>query len=179
MHQLEDNRTAAAHEALFDRYCPAIFAYLRSHTPSREDAEDLTLEVFTAALENLALPTWNERRQLAWLKRVAHNKLANNYRHARRHSAVGLNEEAESIPAPDDPEHLVLHHEVYRQLHRSIQQLSPLQQQILLLRYGHGLPTAEIARLLQKSDQAIRQMLSRTVSLLKTMQDNQDDRKGE
>ena len=36
---------------LYHRYAPTIFAYLRQHTNSREDAEDLTLGVFTAALE--------------------------------------------------------------------------------------------------------------------------------
>ena len=36
---------------LFDRYGPVIFAYILKHVRSREDAEDLTLEVFTAALE--------------------------------------------------------------------------------------------------------------------------------
>ena len=37
--------------AFFDRYGPVIFAYILKHVRSREDAEDLTLEVFTAALE--------------------------------------------------------------------------------------------------------------------------------
>jgi hypothetical protein len=37
--------------ALFDRYGEIIFAFIRVHISSREDAEDLTLEVFTAAVE--------------------------------------------------------------------------------------------------------------------------------
>jgi DNA-directed RNA polymerase specialized sigma24 family protein len=32
--------------SLYDRYGQAIFAYARLHVPSREDAEDVTLEVF-------------------------------------------------------------------------------------------------------------------------------------
>ena len=36
---------------LFDRYGSVIFASILKHVRSREDAEDLTLEVFTAALE--------------------------------------------------------------------------------------------------------------------------------
>lgn len=36
--------------ALYDRYASSIFAYARLNTPSWEDAEDVTLEVFTAAL---------------------------------------------------------------------------------------------------------------------------------
>ena len=37
--------------ALYRRYAPGIFAYLYRETSSREDAEDILLEVFLAALE--------------------------------------------------------------------------------------------------------------------------------
>jgi hypothetical protein len=35
---------------LFHRHAPPLFAYFRQHTASREEAEDLLHEVFTAAL---------------------------------------------------------------------------------------------------------------------------------
>lgn len=182
MHQLEDSdiaEEATDHETLFDRYCPVIFTYLRKQIASREDAEDLTLDVFAAALENPALPTWSGPRQLAWLKRVARNKLVNSYRHTRRHPATILDENAEAIPDPDEPEHIVLRDEGYRQLYQSIQQLPPLQQQLLHLRYGQGLAITEIAALLQKSDQAIRQLLSRTIGRLRTIHTVRPTTKGE
>ncbi len=64
--------TSAA-AALYARYARAIFAYLRLHTPSREDAEDLTLEVFLATLEYNPLSGLSDDEQLAWLPRVARN----------------------------------------------------------------------------------------------------------
>lgn len=36
---------------LYQRYAPSIFAYLYRQTTSREDAEDLLLEVFLAVRE--------------------------------------------------------------------------------------------------------------------------------
>src|SRR5215470_19315209 len=71
-------KSAAA--ALYDRYASSIFAYARLYTPSWEDAEDVTLEVFTAALEQEKLSALTERQQLVWLRRVAHNKLVDRYR---------------------------------------------------------------------------------------------------
>jgi hypothetical protein len=53
--------------SLYDRYGQAIFVYARLHVPSREDAEDVTLEVFTAALENDNFSGLQEGEKLAWL----------------------------------------------------------------------------------------------------------------
>src|SRR5579859_4647578 len=177
--QSEGSHPVADYEALFDRYCPAIFAYLRSHLSSREDAEDLTFDVFVAALEKPSLPTWSGTRQLAWLKCVARNKLGNSYQYAQRHPIVALDENVEALPDPDEPEHIFLRNEMYGQLHSSIQQLSALEQQLLLLRYGHGLATAEIAVLVQESDDTIRQRLSRTVRQLRKLHAAHPMTKGE
>lgn len=38
--------------ALFDQYGELIFIHIRAHIKIREDAEDLTTEVFASALEN-------------------------------------------------------------------------------------------------------------------------------
>lgn len=48
-------KATATNTQLFHRHAPAIFAFLRQQTSSREDAEDLLLEVFTAALEHKQL----------------------------------------------------------------------------------------------------------------------------
>ncbi len=54
----ECTQRKSAATAFYDRYASSIFAYARLYTPSWEDAEDVTLEVFTAALEqgNLSAP---------------------------------------------------------------------------------------------------------------------------
>lgn len=66
--------------ALFARYGSIIFAYIRKHVSSREDAEDLTLEVFMAAIEKRScppcrqrnnLPGSNESRTISWLMCIA------------------------------------------------------------------------------------------------------------
>lgn len=57
-----------AEAALFDRFAASIFGYARLFAPSWEDAEDVTLEVFTAALEQGNLSSLSEQQQLAWLR---------------------------------------------------------------------------------------------------------------
>ena len=50
---------------LYERYATTVFTYLRRRLPSREDAEDVLLEVFLAAFErNTGLA---EHERSAWL----------------------------------------------------------------------------------------------------------------
>ena len=179
MARYENDASPEDHAEIFKCYGPIIFTYLRLHASSREEAEDLALDVFTAALANPELLTWSGPRQLGWLKRVAANKLVDSYRRSNRRPVVALDQVAQTLLDERGPEHMALLNEDYAHLHEQIKQLSPLQQEILRLRYGHELHTAEIAALLNKSEQAIRQMLSRTIGLLRTMYDIQPTRKGE
>ena len=153
--------------ALYERYGQIIFGYLRLHAPSSQDAEDLLLEVFLAALEHDNLATLSPGEQLAWLRRVAHNKLLNVYRRVRRSPQVALDSIMETVLEEDGPEQLTLRQEEMKQLRASIQKLPVLQQQILQLRYGDGLRCPEIAVLLNKREGAVRKLLSRSILFLR------------
>lgn len=163
---------------LFDRYGPVILAYILKHVRSREDAEDLTLEVFTAALENKKLSQLRPEKQLAWLKRVTHNKLVDMYRKARHRQNVDIDIFAEILYSEGEPEQVVLQQEIDHQLHQYIQQLPPFQQQLLYLRYAHNLSAAEIGVLLDKREETIRQQLSRTRKLLRANYLKQEQKGG-
>jgi DNA-directed RNA polymerase specialized sigma24 family protein len=88
--QDECQQSDSAGTALYQRYGVSIFAYARLHTPSWEDAEDITLEVFTAALEQKSLSWLAEKQQLVWLRRVAQNKLVDRYRRSLHISLLPL-----------------------------------------------------------------------------------------
>lgn len=164
--------------ALYDRYGPAIFAYVYLYTSSREDAEDLTLEVFIAAMERANLSLLNDKERLAWLRRVAHNKLVDSYRQAARHPpAIALELVEETLYGDDrqEPEQSALRNEALRQLRATIASLSTEQQQVLHLRFGSGLSFAEIAVLLDKREAAVRKLLSRTIAFLRSIYDTQQE----
>jgi RNA polymerase sigma factor (sigma-70 family) len=152
---------------LYETYGRALFGYLRLHGLSLEDAEDLLVEIFLAAMERDNLSTFSPGEQLAWLRRVAHNKLLNTYRHARRHPQVSLDSIVETHFEEKGPEQLALQHEEYSQLRAHIQRLPALQQRILQLRYGDGLSYSAIAILLKKREGAVRKLLSRTILFLR------------
>jgi hypothetical protein len=79
--------------ALYQRHAQAVFLYLRRHLLSREDAEDLLLEVFLSAVEKQTQLEFSEQRQRAWLLRVARYKLIDYHRQNTRRPRVSLDEQ--------------------------------------------------------------------------------------
>lgn len=165
--EVDSPRDSQSQTALYEHYGHIIFGYLRLHVRSLEDAEDLLLEVFLAALERDNLAGLAPGEQLAWLKRVAHNKLLNVYRRARRSPQVALDSIVGTIFEEEGPEQLTLQQEERRQLLDAIRKLPALQQQILQLCYGDGLHCPEIAVLLNKREAAVRKLLSRSIISLR------------
>lgn len=159
--------------SLYRQYGPAIYAYLLRRVPGEEDAEDLLVEVFLAALENEQFAALSERTQLAWLWRVASNKTVDAYRRSARHRKRRVTLESIVERAIGDacvePEHSVLRQEEYTILQGHLKQLTPLQQEVLHLRFGLDLRCSEIAERMGKNEGAIKVMLSRTLNLLKSI----------
>jgi RNA polymerase sigma-70 factor (ECF subfamily) len=158
-------------EELYHRYAPTIFTYILQHAVPREEAEDLTLEVFMAALERNNLSEVPDTEKLAWLRRVAHNKLVDSYRRFNRHPAVTLEHALMQDDIRPSPEQTILLQEEYEHLYETLTSLSALQQQVLRLRYGNELSFAEIAIMLNKREGTVRKILSRTLAALHTLYD--------
>ena len=143
-----------------------------------EDTEDLLLEVFLAALERPGFENLSELEQKTWLWKVAHNKMVDHYRKQSRRRGVPLDMLPEEVYEPDreTPEVLLLRWEEHHQLRASIQRLPAHMQEVVHLRFALNLRSAEIANVLQKSEGAVRVMLSRALKLLREIyEDEQED----
>jgi RNA polymerase sigma-70 factor, ECF subfamily len=161
----------AAIGMLYQRHWLGLFTTIRQHISSGEDAEDILLDVFLAALESSTLPSMSEQHQEAWLRRVAYNKCMDLHRRTNRHPAFPLEAHVETLYDDERlaPEQAALRQEELEQLQKHLAALSTDQQEILRLRFAEGLPCAEIAARMRKSEGAIRTMLSRTVHLLRSI----------
>ncbi len=156
---------------LFQKHAPILLRYFGRHGMSGQDAEDLLLDVFTAAIEYPGLLSFSEQEQAAWLQRVAHNKMVDLYRRQAYRQTLPLERGAPMLFAEDQsgPEYQAERQERYIELWEHISQLPPAQQEVLRLRFQQGLSSKEIAQRLHKSDTAIRQLLSRAVNVLRTL----------
>jgi RNA polymerase sigma factor (sigma-70 family) len=163
---------------LYELHAPAIFAYLRRQTHTREDAEDVLVDVFAAAVEYRTFNQLGEKEQIAWLWRVAHNKAVDAYRRSRLRQGLNLELVADVIYDDDEraPEHIALQREEYAHLHTHLQKLSPDQREALRLRFAHGLRSSEIAAVLGKREGAVRVLLSRTLNFLRSIYESDTGR---
>jgi len=154
---------------LYRKYAPGLLAYVRMRVPSPEDAEDLVVEVFVAAIQNANFAALSEKAKQLWLWRVTRNKVIDAYRRAKTRQSVTLDHVADGLFEDEmfSPEYSALRQEEYMDLYAHLQSLPPLQQQILRMRFGQDLSCSEIATTLGKQENVVRVTLSRSLNLLR------------
>ncbi len=159
----------------------SLLAYVRQHVPSREDAEDIVIEAFLAALEQKGTSIFDlsEQQQLAWLRRVAYYRCVDRHRRSVRRPTVPLEGEAQTLAEDEflNPEQVALRHEEHAWLHQGLSQLPEHYQTILRLRFANGLRCSEIGHLLKKTEGAVRVSLSRALNTLREISMNQSEGK--
>jgi RNA polymerase sigma factor (sigma-70 family) len=148
----------AAFEVLFSRYQSRLLAFCRHMLSSREDAEDVLQEVFTAAF-NAVLADEREINVRPWLYRIARNRSLN---HLRRTSAIGV--DSMDVHYADNglsTGERVLRRESFRQLLGDVKDLPETQRTALLLREIDALSYEQIADAMETSVPSVKSLLVR------------------
>ena len=150
--------------ALYERYVDAIFSYVYHRVGDRTVAEDIVSETFHRALENIQGFEWRGVAFSAWLYRIASNAIAARY---RREPIMGGDEDLEHALEPEPgPELALTQLEWKTDLLAAVRALPDDQQQVILLRFGQELRNKEIARIMQRSEGAIKALLHRALTAL-------------
>lgn len=163
-----------AEETLYQRFAPTLFTYLYQQVTSLQDAEDLLLEVFLAALRTDKLIGLSDDQQLAWLRRVARNKVVDRYRRSSLLATLPLEQVMEQEDSTLSPEQRAEQQERYERLYAVLKQLSPEQQEMIHLRYVLGLRFVDIAAYLDKPEGSLRKMMTRTLRQLRELYEQKE-----
>lgn len=141
---------------LYDESLGEVYGYLLRRCGSRTTAEDLTAETFLAAVDALRGDRPPDL-SVAWLIRVARNKLVDHWRRREREERKLALLHAEPDPV-DDAWDVVLDVGIAQDV---LATLVPQHRAALALRYFDDLPTAEVAGLLGRSEGATEVLLVR------------------
>lgn len=143
-------------------YAPAIFRLAYARTGSRADAEDIMQEVFVRLLR--ARPDFADRAHArAWLLRVAANCANDWFRAPWRRREGPL---SESLPAPEHESGGVV---------EAVLALPAKYRTVVHLYYYEELSVAEIAKIIGRSEGAVKSRLFRARSLLRDALKEDDD----
>jgi RNA polymerase sigma-70 factor, ECF subfamily len=144
---------------LYERTFEQVYGYIARRVQNRAEAEDVTSEVFQRALAALPQYEWRGTPFVAWLLRIAAHALADRYAKSAREQGTAAAE-----PIDDTTMREV---EARATLFQLVEVLPPEQRRVVEMRFAEGKSIREIARALQRSEGAIKQLQYRALESLR------------
>lgn len=163
---------ASAFGVLYDRYQPAIYRFVALKVGRREDAEDITHQVFMRAWQRIAQYEGRGYPFSSWLYRIARNQIVDFYRAHREHTDL---DEVEPILLTEDgtAESLDLKADVAR-VRAAMLELRADYQDVIVLRFIEERSLEEAAEALDRSVGATKVLQHRALRSLRALLDGSE-----
>ena len=145
-----------------ERFYPVIYRYIAYRVNRKEDAEDLTSEVFLRAVRSLSTSQGSTQ---GLLYKIAENLLIDFYRRRKtRRNIIEASDTLDNLPdtqtsAPDQLHQVDLQH--------GLKQLTGNQYQVIIMRFIEGFSIKEIASTLHKSEGAVKALQFRALQTMR------------
>jgi RNA polymerase sigma-70 factor (ECF subfamily) len=154
--QRDPSRFAELYEENFER----VYAFIARRVHDRDQAQDLTADVFHHALANLGRFEWRGVPFSAWLFRIASNAVADRWKRDAKDR---------DVPNPYEPVQVGLDELEHRaQLFRLVDELPADQRRVIVMRFAEQKSIREIASAMSRSEGAIKQLQFRGLQSLRT-----------
>lgn len=152
---------------LYNRYYARILQFVYGRTTSKDDARDITQQVFMSALENIGKYKSTGVPYSAFLFRVALNELNRFYRRSKVRQAVNIDDEqVADVMTEIGAENTA---ETDAKLMKSLQQLNPEEMSLMQMRFFDKIPFKDLCEILEISETAAKARVYRLLERLKTI----------
>lgn len=173
--QLAKSGDTEAFGRLYELYFAPVFRYIYFRVKNKEEANDLVQTVFLKVFHSLSNFREQNKSPLAYFFTVARNAVIDRWRAKKE----VLLDDPESVlgQIPDkanSPLELVEKEETSQVVRRAIKQLADDQQEVIVLKFINEMPNKEIASLLGKTEEAVRQLQCRALRALRQILKNQN-----
>ena len=148
---------------LYDHYGTSVYRFIYYRVGSVALAEDLMSETFFRALRSMSSFRWQGKDFGAWLMTIARNLTADHYKSGRTRLETSAEDMGAHDSATEGPEDTVLSSLTNEALLGALGELPKEQQECLIMRFLQGLSIAETAKILGRSDGAVKQLQLRGV----------------
>ena len=153
-----------AYREVVARYGDPLYGYIYSITGNHHLSEDVIGETYLRMVEKIDSYTFYGAPFKAWLYKIAHNLAINALKRARHGAGDAALENATTTA--DDPATTIDARLDAEELRQALTELTEEQQQVVLLRFVAGQSSGEVARTLDKTENAIKQMQFRALRSL-------------
>lgn len=162
---------AGAFSEIYARYAGHVLRYLYARVREPESAQDLTQEVFVRVLKGIGgFEYRGEKSFLGWLYTIAGNVLIGQVRR-KTPISTPLDEGADIVdPRGQDRVHAITDRLA---LEQAINQLTEDQQQVLTLKFFADMSNTEIARLIGRTEGAVKALQHRALASLHQILDRE------
>lgn len=151
----------------YEAHGVAVYNFFRFHVPLADVAEDLTAETFLKVVRAASRFDPARGTPKAWILTVARNVLGDWRRRARLRQYVTLGTMHDLVYEAPSPEERLLREEEVGRLLDAVAALNDTDRELIGLRYGSGLDTAEVAQMLGISEGSVRTRLWRALNRLR------------
>ena len=158
------NGDGEAFDELYSRFLTPIYRYVYFRVKRKEEAEDIAQTVFLRAYQSL--PRFEDKgvSPLAYFYSIARNAVIDHWRKKGEILFGDMGDGVFDIPDSSSSERRVLEKMWADEIvHEGMGVLTPLEAEALTLKFMHDMPNQEIAFLLEKTEEAVRQLQSRGI----------------
>jgi len=159
---------SSAFGSLYDRYQPMIYRFVFVKVGRREDAEDITHQVFTAAWTNIRSYKDLGHPFSSWLYQIARNHVIDHYR-ARKNETSLEKMDPEYFVMPATAQFDLTTKLEMEKVRAAIKILKPDYQDVIIMRFIEDLPLKEVAKALDRTEGAVKLMQHRAMKELKKL----------
>ena len=157
---------ASAFGLLYDHYQAQIYRFVFMKVGHREEAEDLTHQVFLHAWQNIFSYKDYGFPFSSWLYRMARNQVIDSYRTRREHYRLDEMEENYDLVSQEIEKIAILNFEL-EEIREAILKLKPEYQDVIIMRFIEDLAPKEVALAIGKSEGAVKLIQHRAIKKLK------------
>ncbi len=158
---------ASAFGLLYDKYQPNIFRFIFLKVSRREEAEDLTHQVFLNAWQNIEAFEDQGLPLSSWLYKIARNKVIDYYRTKKSIASIENVPEDYFETSQDGGMEQIGNKIETEGIYKALKKLSAEYQEIIIMRFVEELSPREISKITGKKSGAIRVLQFRALRRLK------------
>jgi RNA polymerase sigma-70 factor, ECF subfamily len=157
-----------AFSLIYEAYFSPIYRYVHFRVQERSVAEDITQTVFLKVFEKLPVYRNRQHPPLAYLFTIARNKVIDYWRKNKPIESLDNENDLTKIPdASASAEETVSQSFTGKEISKALEKISPEQREVIILKFFNELSYEEIANILKKKEEAVRQLASRGLRSLR------------